>query len=95
MTLFLKKVTKIFGQFKKKQYLCTRFLIKSALSLEKIVFLAQLVEQLTLNQWVEGSSPSEDTKGHPDGCPFLFYCRLSAKASASSIWSILPTSIIL
>ena len=29
-----------------------------------VVFLAQLVEQLTLNQWVEGSSPSEDTKGH-------------------------------
>ena len=23
-----------------------------------VVFLAQLVEQLTLNQWVEGSSPS-------------------------------------
>ena len=27
-----------------------------------VVFLAQLVEQLTLNQWVEGSSPSEDTQ---------------------------------
>ena len=26
------------------------------------VFLAQLVEQLTLNQWVQGSSPWEDTK---------------------------------
>ena len=26
------------------------------------VFLAQLVEQLTLNQWVEGSSPSGDTQ---------------------------------
>ena len=26
-------------------------------------FLAQLVEQLTLNQWVEGSSPSEVTIG--------------------------------
>ena len=25
-------------------------------------FLAQLVEQLTLNQWVEGSSPSGVTK---------------------------------
>ena len=33
-------------------------------ALEKKVFvsLAQLVEQLTLNQWVEGSSPSGDTK---------------------------------
>ena len=27
------------------------------------VFLAQLVEQLTLNQWVQGSSPWEDTNG--------------------------------
>ena len=26
-----------------------------------IVFVAQLVEQLTLNQWVQGSSPCEDT----------------------------------
>ena len=26
------------------------------------VFLAQLVEQLTLNQWVQGSSHWEDTK---------------------------------
>ena len=26
-----------------------------------VVSLAQLVEQLTLNQWVEGSSPSGDT----------------------------------
>ena len=36
------------------------------------VFLAQLVEQLTLNQWVQGSSPWEDTKRHPIGC--LFFC---------------------
>ena len=35
------------------------------------VFLAQLVEQLTLNQWVQGSSPWEDTKRHPIGCLFL------------------------
>ncbi len=36
------------------------------------VFLAQLVEQLTLNQWVEGSSPSEDTPGVLNGTPFFF-----------------------
>ena len=36
--------------FKKKHYLCIAFKIKHAL-------LAQLVEQLTLNQWVQGSSP--------------------------------------
>ena len=29
---------------------------------KEYVFLAQLVEQLTLNQWVQGSSPWEDTK---------------------------------
>ena len=28
-------------------------------------FVAQLVEQLTLNQWAEGSSPSEVTKDKP------------------------------
>ena len=36
------------------------------------VSLAQLVEQLTLNQWVEGSSPSGDTtKSHPLRVAFL------------------------
>ena len=35
------------------------------------VFLAQLVEQLTLNQWVQGSSPWEDTKGYPKRYPFF------------------------
>ena len=40
---------------------------KKAVPLQSIsktnkVFLAQLVEQLTLNQWVQGSSPWEDTK---------------------------------
>ena len=61
--IFLKKIVKIFAYIKKKQYLCTRFR-------EKSVSLAQLVEQLTLNQWVESSSLSGDTKGHPNGCPF-------------------------
>ena len=37
------------------------------------VFLAQLVEQLTLNQWVQGSSPWEDTKRHPLGCLFFVH----------------------
>ena len=34
------------------------------------VFLAQLVEQLTLNQWVQGSSPWEDTKDIRKGVLF-------------------------
>ena len=29
---------------------------------EKNVLVAQLVEQLTLNQWVQGSNPCQDTK---------------------------------
>ena len=35
--------------------------------------LAQLVEQLTLNQWVEGSNPSGVTKG---GRNSTLFCRL-------------------
>ena len=34
-------------------YFCTHIL--------RNVFVAQLVEQLTLNQWVQGSNPCEDT----------------------------------
>ena len=37
------------------------------------VFLAQLVEQLTLNQWVQGSSPWEDTKRHLARCLFFIH----------------------
>ena len=39
------------------------------------VFLAQLVEQLTLNQWVQGSSPWEDTK---DIRRVSFFCIMFA-----------------
>ena len=35
------------------------------------VSLAQLVEQLTLNQWVESSSLSGDTKRTPNGVLYL------------------------
>ena len=43
-----------------------------ALAFEKgHVFLAQLVEQLTLNQWVQGSSPWEDTRDTLLGVFFL------------------------
>ena len=43
--------------------------------------LAQLVEQLTLNQWVQGSSPWEDTKDIRAGVFFLYYaCRFQKKA---------------
>ena len=43
---------------------------------ESFVSLAQLVEQLTLNQWVEGSSPSGDTKRVASNRgPFAIYMR--------------------
>ena len=35
--------------------------------------LAQLVEQLTLNQWVEGSNPSGVTKGGRNSTLFLSF----------------------
>ena len=31
------------------------------LKIKVLVFVAQLVEQMTLNHWVQGSSPCEDT----------------------------------
>ena len=43
-------------QFKKKQYLCNR---KCEMTHDSV---AQLVEQLTLNQWVVGSSPTGVTE---------------------------------
>ena len=49
--------------------------------------LAQLVEQLTLNQWVEGSNPSGVTKG---GRNFtLFLCII---VRISNRWRFRPQS---
>ena len=42
--------------------------------------LAQLVEQLTLNQWVEGSNPSGVTKG---GRNSTLFCRLYTGGAVS------------
>ena len=56
MPLFLKKNGKTFGSFEKSSYLCTRNSeIRHAL-------VAQLVEHLTLNQGVQGSSPCRRTE---------------------------------
>ena len=46
---------KLFGSFKKKQYLCSRFR-------EKHATVAQLVEQRIRNAWVGGSSPPSGSK---------------------------------
>ena len=54
--LFSKKKAKTFGDVEKSSYLCTRNSeIRHAL-------VAQLVEHLTLNQGVQGSSPCRRTK---------------------------------
>ena len=50
LTLFQKKEKEKFGQFKNYLYLCTRKTKSDAP-------VAQLVEHLTLNQGVQGSSP--------------------------------------
>ena len=46
------------------------------------VSLAQLVEQLTLNQWVEGSSPSGDTRDAPRLFFFIFLILFNQYFSA-------------
>ena len=51
------------------------------------VFLAQLVEQLTLNQWVQGSSPWEDTKGYSKGYPF-FVLLCGQESSEKDVFSV-------
>ena len=55
LTLFQKKEKEKFGQFKKYVYLCTRKTKSDAP-------VAQLVEHLTLNQGVQGSSPCGCTR---------------------------------
>ena len=55
LSLFCEKIAKTFCGFGKMPYFCTR---KQANSLPLAnALLAQLVEQLTLNQWVQGSNP--------------------------------------
>ena len=52
-----------------------RFMYSPALSKESYSALAQLVEQMTVNHWVAGSSPAGGAK-QIEGCtlcsPFLF-----------------------
>ena len=66
MQVFCKKNAKIFCQFKKKQYLCTRFSKKQPLCgvglSGKVATVAQLVEQRIRNAWVGGSSPPSGSK---------------------------------
>ena len=72
------KGSTFWGNIQKNRVFLVKYLVNSKKSStfapafeKKRVFLAQLVEQLTLNQWVQGSSPWEDTKRHPFGCLFF------------------------
>ena len=70
-----KKYRKKFGQIIKRLYFCTR---KNGIT---YALLAQLVEQLTLNQWVQGSNPWECTSFVL--CNFATLCTLSSVGRAT------------
>ena len=72
---FYKKNAKIFGQLKKKQYLCTRFWDLCSTPRGAI---AQLVEQRTENPCVPGSIPGGTTnkKTSKIRSLFIFHIRL-------------------
>ncbi len=58
-----KKLHKKFCNTKKNTYLCIAKRVAIVCRKRSVTdSVAQLVEQLTLNQWVEGSSPSGVTK---------------------------------
>ena len=87
---FCKKNVEIFGQFKKKQYLCTRFRQERGA-------IAQLVEQRTENPCVAGSIPGVTTKkdfGYPKSFLFITFFFLSyaneAKYFSASIAALQP-----
>ena len=63
---FLKKISRKFCGIEKRHYLCNR-------NQQNVDSVAQLVEQMTLNHWVESSSLSGVTKQSlKSGCFFLF-----------------------
>lgn len=65
---FLKKISRKFCGIEKRHYLCNR-------NQQNVDSVAQLVEQMTLNHWVESSSLSGVTKQSlKSGC-FFYFCR--------------------
>ena len=71
--ILVKKNRKIFGQFTESLYLCTRKTKNDAP-------VAQLVEHLTLNQGVQGSSPCGCTKTKDDRLlKFVIFCFLQGQ----------------
>ena len=70
---FLKKISRKFCGIEKRHYLCNR-------NQQNVDSVAQLVEQMTLNHWVESSSLSGVTKQSlKSGC-FFYFCRPQAVA---------------
>ena len=70
---FLKKIPRKFCGIEKRHYLCNR-------NQQNVDSVAQLVEQMTLNHWVESSSLSGVTKQSlKSGC-FFYFCRPQAVA---------------
>ena len=73
IAFFAKKICKNACQFKNNAYLCNR-------NRKQPDSVAQLVEQMTLNHWVESSSLSGVTKQSlKSGC-FFYFCRPQAVA---------------
>ena len=66
-------------------HICTRKTVKTACNKED--FVAQLVEQLTLNQWAVGSSPTEVTedKRLTFVSGFLFWVKPSIMGSPEKL----------
>lgn len=63
---FLKKISRKFCGIEKRHYLCNR-------NQQNVDSVAQLVEQMTLNHWVESSSLSGVTKQSlKSGCFFIY-----------------------
>ena len=69
----MKKISRKFCGIEKRHYLCNR-------NQQNVDSVAQLVEQMTLNHWVESSSLSGVTKQSlKSGC-FFYFCRSQAVA---------------
>ena len=82
----MQKITKKFGQFKKKQYFCTRFPEMEPGA------IAQLVEQRTENPCVPSSILGGTTKKRPQGLFFAF-CMYASNLLAANAIEITPDKI--
>lgn len=64
--------------------------------MQRIVFVAQLVEQLTLNQWAVGSSPTEDTLTNKNPCdniiPHGFFLIITEPRVQKHCFNLYPKS---